>query len=184
MKFLILFFLISTEAGLLLGQDLYRTNNGQISFVSDAPLELISAQSDNCQGILSLPEGAFVFRVFIKTFEGFNNPIQKEHFYENYMEVSQYPEALFQGYVLEKVQFDESSSITVRAKGDLQIHGIVKEKIIDVRIEKSNENNLSYHSTFEIFLEEFNIDVPNIVKQKIAEKIKVTVKGKLDKSAL
>jgi polyisoprenoid-binding protein YceI len=164
-------------------QEIYKTNTARIEFVSDAPLEFITAHSDNCQGVVSLPSGEFVFRVFIKTFDGFNNQIQKEHFYENYMEVSDYPEALFKGFVLEELNFPDNAPKKVRAKGELSIHGVHKEEIIPLFISRRQDGNLSFEAEFSILLDKYNIDIPNIVKQKIAEKIIVKVSGILVKQS-
>ena len=179
MKSILILVLCLTSISLVDAQVLCRTNNAKIQFVSSAPLELIKAESNNCQGILSPSDGEFVFRVFVKTFDGFNNPIQKEHFYENYLETTDYPEAMFQGFVLEKIDLDNELQQDVRAKGDLTIHGVTNEKIINVSLTKTKDGHLDFQSEFMVQLEEYNIDIPKIVKQKIAEIIKVTVSGQL-----
>jgi len=172
----IVFLLLSSYC---IGQDLYNTNNATIRFVSEAPLEIIKAGSDNCQGILSIKEGKFVFRIFIKTFEGFNNSLQRVHFYENYMETSRYPEAIFEGLLVEEIDIQYEGSQLIRAKGDLTIHGVTKEKIIEVILQRK-DTFLKFKSEFIIDLKEFNIDIPNIVKQKIAENINILVEGSLE----
>ena len=163
----------------LSGQNLKRTNNAQINFSSDAPLEIIKAQSDKCQGILNLENGEFAFKILIKTFDGFNSKLQREHFYENYMEVSQYPDATFLGKMIEVVDFSESDDLKLRAKGNLKIHGVAKERIIEVNLRRS-EDQILFNSELEVLLNDHNIEIPNIVRQKIAEKIKITVSGTLE----
>ena len=158
------------------GQNLLRTSNASIDFVSDAPLEIIKAKSDNCQGILNLDNGEFAFRVFIKTFDGFNNPLQREHFYENYMEVSDFPEATFSGKIIENIDTLTQTPNIYRAKGVLNIHGQSIERIIQVTL-SMNENQISFNCSFIVPLEDHNIEIPNIVRQKIAENITVSVSG-------
>ena len=176
-------FLIFLVTGILLtdltGQQLLKTSKASIIFNSDAPLEFIEARSDNCQGILNIESGEFAFRVFIKTFDGFNNPLQKVHFYENYMEVSQFPEATFQGVIIEDLNILSEGEVTLRAKGILTIHGQRLERIINVAI-NFNKDKLDFQSQFEVQLSDYNIDIPNIVKQKISETIEVTVAGTLE----
>ncbi len=162
----------------LWAQDLKRTNNAEINFVSEAPLELIKASSSNCQGILNTDTGEFAFRIFIKTFDGFNNPLQKEHFYENYMEVSLFPDATFSGKLIDTLDIKSEEKQSHRAKGDLKIHGVTKERIIDIQLVKK-EDFITFNATFEVPLVDHNIEIPNIVRQKIAEKIYVVVKGEL-----
>ncbi len=182
-KSIISAFLICFVIGLhpysIQSQQLFRTSKALINFNSDAPLEFIEATSKNCQGILNMETGEFAFRVFIKTFDGFNNPLQKIHFYENYMEVSQYPEATFQGVVIEHLSILNDSEKSLRAKGSLNIHGQIHERIIEVTM-NLEEGRLSFHSEFEVLLSDYNIDIPNIVKQKISETIEVTVSGTLE----
>lgn len=72
-------------------QTLYGTEKGFISFHSDAPLELISAKCDEMRGRLDIEKKIFAFSVKINAFKGFNNPLQREHFNENYLESNQYP---------------------------------------------------------------------------------------------
>lgn len=160
-------------------QDLLRTNSGEIKFVSNAPLEIIKAESNNCQGILNMDNSEFAFRIFIKTFDGFNSPLQKEHFYENYMEVTEFPEATFTGQIIENVVIPIDKAVEIRAKGNLSIHGITVERIIKVILEDA-DGGIQFNSTFEVPLSDHNILIPNIVKQKIADKINVTISGILE----
>ena len=79
----------------------YYTNNGIISFRSEAQLELISASSSNLIGLIDLSNRTFVFKVIIRTFRGFNSALQQEHFNEKYLESEKYPEAFFSGKIIE-----------------------------------------------------------------------------------
>jgi polyisoprenoid-binding protein YceI len=161
---------------MLTGQELKRTNSATIKFTSDAPLEIIKATSNSCQGILDLESGKFAFKIFIKSFDGFNSPLQKEHFYENYMEVSQFPEATFAGKLIEEYNPSGQDKTILRAKGNLNIHGVEKERIIEVVLLKSGDD-IEFNSSLDVLLKDHNIEIPSIVRQKIAEKIMVTVSG-------
>jgi hypothetical protein len=76
---------------------LYRTYSGKVTFVSEAPLEMISAGSEELRGIIDPVERTFAFQFDIKTLSGFNSPLQQEHFYENYLEAEKHPLAIFSG---------------------------------------------------------------------------------------
>lgn len=154
-------------------QILYRTNTANIHFVSDAPLEFIQAASDKCQGILNIESGEFAFRVYIKSFDGFNSPLQRVHFYENYMEVNQFPDATFAGKMVENI---EPGKQEYRAKGILKIHGVENEILVNVTLIPDG-GGFSFLAAFEIALIDYDIEIPAIVRQKIAEKIKIEVKG-------
>ena len=75
---------------------LYQTTSGKISFRSDAPLEIIRASSSEMIGLIDITKENFSFKIQVHSFQGFNSPLQKEHFNENYMESDKYPEASFQ----------------------------------------------------------------------------------------
>lgn len=139
-------------------------------------MEIIKAESNQLKGALNMSNKTFAFKLFIKTFDGFNSPLQKEHFYENYMEVKSYPEAVFKGKILEDM--DISTSKVYRAKGQLSIHGLSHEVIIDVEL-APKDDALYFNSKFDVRLKDYEIDLPRIVYQKIAEVIDVEVFGEL-----
>jgi hypothetical protein len=66
----------------------------------------------------------------------------------------------------------------IRAKGTLEIHGIKKERIIDVILVKKGDI-FKVESKFNIMLEEHAIRIPKVVHQKIAENIRVHVQGEM-----
>ncbi len=162
----------------VLGQSIYSTNQVEIDFISDAPLEIIKASSENCRGVLNIDSGEFIFSVFIKTFDGFNNPLQKIHFQENYLEVAAYPDASFTGRIIDQFQFKKLQPQRIRAKGDLLIHGVSVERIIPVDLTVTGDT-VSFSSSFKILLEDHLINIPRIVRQKISEEINVSIKGVL-----
>ena len=162
--------------GFMLHGQIYNTNLATARFISEAPLEIIEAESNQLKGALNIHNKTFAFKLFIKSFDGFNSPLQKEHFYENYMEVKSYPESVFKGKILEDI--DLTRTKTYRAKGLLTIHGLSHEVILRVKIEPRTEG-LHFESTFDVKLKDYEIDLPRIVYQKIAEVINVEVFGKL-----
>ncbi len=154
----------------------YSCIDGEVYFISEAPLEIITASSQKLQGALDVNTKTFAFQIYIKSFDGFNNSLQREHFYENYMEVNEYPLATFKGKLLEQIDNDRAK---YRAKGILNIHGIEVERIIEVNL-GFNESSIDFYSTSVVALEDHKIHLPRIVYQKIAEEILVTVQGSLN----
>lgn len=159
-------------------QSYYRVEDGTINFRSDAPLELIEASSVKMRGLINTEENTFAFAVKINSFQGFNSPLQREHFNENYMESQQYPEATFSGRIIEDVDLTKPGKYTVRAKGKLNIHGVEQERIIKSEV-VAGKSSLEIASGFSVFLEEHDITIPKIVYQKIAEEIQVEIKATL-----
>lgn len=156
----------------------YRISRGEVSFTSDAPLELIQARSTEIKGLINTSGKAFAFTVPIKSFQGFNSPLQREHFNENYMETNKYPDAVFSGKIIEDIDFSQPGRHTIRAKGILKIHGVEQERILKsiLQIEK---DKLFIESEFTVLLKEHDITIPKIVHQKIAEEIAVKVRADL-----
>ena len=155
---------------------IYQTSTGSIYFKSDAPLEVITANSKKLGGAIDADDMSFAFDVQVRSFEGFNNGLQREHFYENYLETDKYPTATFSGKIIERINLEIPGTYTVRAKGLLTIHGHTKERIIKAEI-ISTGTELKAKATFIIPLIDHQIEVPRIVNQKIAQEIQVQVQG-------
>lgn len=157
------------------GQQIKLTQ-GTISFTSNAQLELIKATSNKLTGLLDLGDRQFAFRLEIKTFEGFNSNLQREHFNENYMETPKFPVATFSGKIIEVVDFNVDGEYEVRAKGDLVIHGKPQVRIIKAKIIVTNDR-VQVESSFKVPLSDHDISIPRIVNQKIATEIDVDMTG-------
>ncbi|NOQ27717.1 MAG: YceI family protein [Bacteroidales bacterium] len=153
-------------------QDLYMVSKANINFTSDAPLEVIEASSNQCTGVLKITEGSFAFRVTVKSFEGFNSSLQKTHFNENYMESSKFPYAVFEGKIIEEIDFYSPGTHSVRGKGSFTSHGVKQERIIKCKLTISPDK-IIVKSDFSVLLDDHNIKIPSVVRQKIAEEILV-----------
>ncbi|MBS1741949.1 MAG: YceI family protein [Bacteroidetes bacterium] len=160
-------------------QPVYNISNGTIHFRSDAPLELITAASRELKGKVDISKKTFAFMVKILSFNGFNSPLQKEHFNENYMESGQYPTASFSGKIIEDIDLTHDGVYTVRAKGNLVIHGVSQERIIKCELDVKN-SSIAISSNFTVLLADHNIAIPKIVHEKLASEIKVEVKASLE----
>lgn len=158
--------------GVAQNDSIYTELNGVISFRSEAPLELIRASSNQLYGVLDNRKRNFSFKIPIRTFQGFNSPLQKEHFNENYMETEKFPEASFKGKIIEDYDLSRDGTYEVRAKGLLNIHGISQERIIKSNVVVKN-NKISVTSNFTVLLSDHNIPIPIVVYKKLANEIKV-----------
>ncbi len=161
------------------GGNLFSATSGKISFQSDAPFELIKAKSKEVTGLLDITKKTFAFKVRIETFDGFNSALQREHFNENYMESSKYSNASFSGKIIEDTDLTKEGNYTVRTKGNLIVHGISQERIIKSNL-SVKEGRINVHSTFTVMLTDHNIRIPKVVKDKLAEEIKVDVTTMLE----
>lgn len=180
------------EAGIILlfcfplfsiaGNDiLFRVQQGSVAFSSEAPLELIQASSDQLTGILDISKGQFAFKVPIASFSGFNNPLQREHFNENYMETETYPNATFTGKIIENISYDKKGVFRIRAKGKFTTHGVTQERIIPAEISVSPDKVI-IRSEFRVLLSDYHIKIPRIVTNNLSKEIKVTVSALLTRN--
>lgn len=158
--------------------DVYEVKSGEIHFFSEAPKELISASSKNLKGFLDISRKTFAFKIDIPSFVGFNNPLQRGHFNENYMESTVYPHATFKGKIIEDVDFGKEGNYDIRAKGKLNIHGVEQERIIKVML-SIRKGKLTAKSDFTVLLSDHNIKIPRVVNDKLSPEIKVTVDASL-----
>ncbi|HTM64803.1 MAG TPA: YceI family protein [Flavipsychrobacter sp.] len=159
-------------------QNVFEVSNGTVSFHSDAPKELISASSMALKGIIDIPKKTFAFKIGISSFMGFNSPLQREHFNENYMETSIFPEAVFLGKIIEDADLSKEGTYVVRAKGKLRIHGIEQERIIRSTV-TNKYGKLYIKSDFTVLLADHDIKIPMVVNNKLAPEISVSVDATL-----
>ena len=176
-RFIIFSFLLLVLASAALAPVLfYNVNSGSISFRSDALMELIKASSTQLKGIFDPAKKQFAFSVNIRTFSGFNSPLQLEHFNENYLESDKFPRAVFEGKIIEDIDFHKDGLYYIRAKGNLTVHGVVQERIIKCEL-NIKDNEVSLKSNFTVLLADHNITIPKVVHEKLASEIKVEVKA-------
>lgn len=152
----------------------FKCENGKIQLRSDAALELIQAWTNKLKGAIDPTAQTFAWSVEIRYLEGFNSPLQREHFNENYMESTKFPAATFTGKIIEKTDFSKPGVQLIRAKGQLKIHGVEQERIIKCQVENKG-GKLYVNARFFVPVADHNITIPRIVYQKISEEIEVTV---------
>lgn len=175
--FSLLLFLSRLSAG---QNGLYEVVSGSIHFTSDAPLELIEARSEKLRGLIDPEKKTFAFSIPMSSFEGFNSPLQREHFNENYVESRQYPKATFSGKIIEQIDFEQDGEYSVRTKGELNIHGVERERIIKSDLQVK-DGRITIQSRFSVLLEDHEIAIPKIVYQKISEEIVVVLEVEMQR---
>ena len=165
-------------AGFTQPDAVFQTTTGKVSFRSEAPMELINASSSDLIGNIDNEKRIFGFGINIRSFTGFNSSLQKQHFHENYMESDKYPNAKFSGKIIEDQDLTIDGVYEVRAKGKFNIHGVTQERIIKCKLTVSN-HKIVLTSNFTLLLSDYNIPIPRVVYQKLANEIKVEVNATL-----
>jgi YceI-like domain len=172
--------IIFFSAKLLSQSVLQTTKNGQISFFSKTPLENIDAVNNEASSILNTQTGDLVYAVLIKGFH-FERALMEDHFNENYMESSKIPKSTFKGKIsnLATVDFKKDGTYAVTADGDLTIHGVTKKlSIRGTIVVKSGK--IQVLSKFTIKAKDYNIKIPAVVANKIAETIVISIDCKYE----
>ncbi|MBI1223045.1 MAG: YceI family protein [Bacteroidetes bacterium] len=154
---------------------IYVFESGQIGFFSETPVENIEAHTNTYASVMNVESRKFAFSVQVVSFD-FEKKLMQEHFNENYMESEKFPNATFKGGIEEEVNLFKDGIYQVMAKGELEIHGVTKERSIPVKIEVKG-GKIYFKSDFQVKLVDHNIEVPNIVVANIAEVINVKVEG-------
>ncbi|MFT4644469.1 MAG: polyisoprenoid-binding protein YceI [Planctomycetota bacterium] len=153
----------------------YFTKNGHISFFSTTPVEDIEAHNYQASSVLNYENGEIAFSLLMKGFE-FEKALMQEHFNEKYVESDEFPKAKFKGTIKDYKAFDltKNETFTVLITGEMTIHGVTKtveaEGTITVK-----DGELSAEAKFPLAIEEYDINIPSVVKDKIAKEVSISV---------
>jgi polyisoprenoid-binding protein YceI len=169
----ILFFLLAS--GYAVNAQKYMTKNGFIGFYSLTSMEEIKAGNNQVAGVLDTSTGDMVFQVLIKSFH-FERALMEEHFNENYMESEKYPKSTFKGKItdLSSVNFSKNGTYDVTVDGDLTIHNVTNKVSMKGTIEVIT-GGINANSKFNIVPEDYKINIPGVVREKINKNLEVTV---------
>lgn len=174
MRWILLFLIAHVFVMDLQGQTLFDLERSNITFLSEAPLETITSTNKAATGLIDPVERTFAIRIPIKEFLGFNSPLQYEHFNENYLISRTWAYAYFKGRIIEAVDLSVNGTYDVRAKGELNIRGEVRERIIPCKLVVA-EDGIRVTSSFDVLLDDHVIRIPRVVQQKISPSVQVTV---------
>ena len=168
-QYLLLLFLFCF--GIVAAQGKYSTKTGTIDFEASVPsFEEVKAKNENVSAILNTENGEFAALALVKGFR-FKVALMEEHFNENYMESSNFPKAIFKGRLEGFSADDLSETVTeYTLKGTMTIHGVTEPLEHSVKIKKEN-NTIELEAEFSLKPEKFNIKIPSVVSNKIAEEV-------------
>lgn len=157
------------------GQDKYLTKTGSITFYSHTPAEDILAENHQVTSIIDFSTGGIVFAVLIKSFD-FKKALMQEHFNENYMESNTFPKSTFEGKITDigTVDRDKPGTYKVKVTGDLKIKDVTNKIETEGTLTVGEDGHVAGHSEFEIHPEDYGIEIPSVVRDKIAKTMKVT----------
>ena len=169
-KILSLFILVGLNG---FAQKKMLTKTGRLTFEASVPaFEEIKAKNESVTCIMNPATGEIASLALIKSFR-FKVALMEEHFNENYIESDSYPKATFRG----KIDNFDLSKLTAIAKeysirGKMEIHGKIKDITITATIKKS-DNSIDIISDFFVSTDDFGIEIPSVVSNKVSKKVAV-----------
>jgi polyisoprenoid-binding protein YceI len=150
----------------------YTAEKAFISFYSDGLIEDITAENTKVATIFNSTTGDLVFSVPMKEFQ-FEKALMQEHFNEKYVESEKFPKGTFQGKLV-GYDMSKSGAQQAHAQGKLTIHGVTHD--IDVPGTFTVDGKkLTMKSKFMVKVADYEITIPSVVFQNIAEVVEVTV---------
>ena len=152
------------------------TRSGEIKFEASMPsFEKIAAKNNTASCLFDAATGEIAVLALVKGFR-FKIPLMEEHFNENYMESSKFPKATFKGKIF---NFDVSKLSAKKSdfdlEGELTIHGLTKKVKTKIAL-VSDARKISATSNLIVKAKDYAIEIPSLVKSKIAENIDITIK--------
>lgn len=179
MRLLIIAVIILFSTIGLAAQGKFSTKTGIITFEASVPsFEEVKAVNSDVGAIVNTDTGEFAALALIKGFR-FKVALMEEHFNENYMESSEYPKAVFKGRI---VNFDPAvltnKAKTMQLAGSLSIREISQSTDIPITVAKV-DGKIKITGSFTINPGDFDIKIPSIVRNKIAERVDVFVEFNL-----
>ncbi|MCY7422041.1 MAG: YceI family protein [Chitinophagaceae bacterium] len=149
----------------------YLDRAGFASFYASTPLEDIEAQNKQVFAVIDIGKNEFAFAALLKGFL-FKKQLMQTHFNENYVESDQYPKATFSGTYTGEINSSSAGNVTV--KGNFTLHGVTRVLEIPATLQLKN-NRLTGNAKFKVKPEDYKIEIPSLVKNKIAPEVEVVV---------
>ncbi len=157
----------------------YFTKTGETEFkASVEAFEPVEAINKSTTVILNTKNGTIAALLFVKAFH-FEIALMEEHFNENYMDSDKFSKATFKGKIID---FDATSISETKKefklKGILTVRGKTKEIETVVHLKKV-ANKIILVSQFDVAPQDFDIEIPNIVRKKIANAVQLKLNYEL-----
>jgi len=152
----------------------YTTRTGFIGFYSKTPLEDIRAENNQVFAAIDPGKKNIAFSLLLRGFV-FTKELMQEHFNENYVESDKYPKAVFSGSFAGDVNLSKDGVYKVMVKGNLTLHNTAHPLETPATIEVKGGKLLG-QAEFKVKPEDHNISIPSLVRDKIAQEMRVNVK--------
>lgn len=173
MKRLLLFLYFITTVG---QAQTYLTESGNVNFLSKASLNEFNGESDKLNGLIDLDQNLLDFYVDLNTLDT-GIGLRNKHMRDNYLETKEYPFAEFTGKMSSVPTLNSGTKIPVTAIGTFKIHGVERQIEVKGTLSKNAKGELELEGGFNVFLSDYNIEIPKLVFYELAEKQVITFKA-------
>ena len=159
----------------------YGTRTGTVKFEASVPsFEEVAGENKSVSAALNASNGDMAVLALMKGFR-FKVALMEEHFNENYVESDKYPKATFRG----KIENFDIKKLSATPKeytitGELTLHGKTKH-ITDTAMVSKSGDSVIVTGGFNVKPADFDIEVPGVVRKKVAESVGVVYDLSLSK---
>ncbi|WP_139958205.1 YceI family protein [Flavicella sediminum] len=163
-------------------QEKYFTKNGTITFEASVPsFEEVKATNNKVTAILKTDTGELAALALVKGFR-FKIALMEEHFNENYADSDTYPKAKFTGKIVayDHQIFLQKKERKIEIEGNLTFHGVTHKIKTPANLSFSN-NSLKLLANFKVKPQDYRIEIPNLLRKKVAEEIDIQLNFTLEK---
>lgn len=156
----------------------YLTNTGNVTFLSQAPLNEFEGKSGSLKGLINFETNLLDFFVDLNTLKT-GIGLRDSHMRENYLETEKYPFAEFTGRMEPLPTLELGTKIPVKATGKFKIHGVEREIEVSGFLTQDRNDKIELDARFTILLSDYQIPLPKLVFYELAEEQKVTIQATL-----
>lgn len=179
MKSLFPFIFLFAGFGLTAEFHIDREQENLVQFTSDAPVEKIVGTTSKIDGYVLwagddlTADSEFYFEVDLAALDT-GIGLRNRHMRDNYLETAKYPLAVYTGRIVE-VSDSGDETLAFSAFGTFKLHGVERALKIDGKLTKT-EDGYRAESQFDLKLQDYNIERPQLMLLKIGEVIQLDVR--------
>lgn len=154
-------------------------DKGYVEFLSRAPMLEFKGISNNLVGLINLDENVVDFYVDLNTLDT-GIQLRNRHMRESYLETNKFPFAEFTGRLNDDVNIGSRDVQQVSVTGIFNIHGVQRDITVDGTLQ-FDDNQVTLSATWEVKLEDYNIDRPRVIFYELSDTQVVTININLRK---
>ncbi|SFO39095.1 YceI-like domain-containing protein [Algoriphagus ornithinivorans] len=156
----------------------FKTESGEAIFLSKAPLNEFTGESEKLKGLIDLEKNLVDFYLDLNTLKT-GIGLRDRHMRENYLETDKFPFAEFTGKMKSIPALNAGTTYPVVVVGKFKIHGIERNVEITGNLQKTSSGNIELKAKFDILLGDYEIPLPKLVFYELAEKQEVSINATL-----